>query len=64
MGLDPFPFWIQVKSGLYNIISIKEQKKKKNTKLNVMDYVKLSAFLSEQIPIAFKIIIKLDYIER
>ena len=29
-----------------------------------MDYVKLSTFLSEQIPIAFKIIIKLDYIER
>ena len=29
-----------------------------------MDYVKLSAFLSKQIPIAFKIIIKLDYIKR
>ena len=34
------------------------------TKLNVMDHVKFSAFLSAQISIAFKIIIMLDYIER
>ena len=34
------------------------------TKLNVMDYVKLLAFSSAQIPIAFEIIINLDYIER
>ena len=29
-----------------------------------MDHVKLLAFLSAQIPVAFKIIITLDYIER
>ena len=29
-----------------------------------MDHVKLLVFLSAQTPIAFKIIIKLDYIER
>ena len=29
-----------------------------------MDHVKLSIFLSVQILVAFKIIIKLDYIER
>ena len=29
-----------------------------------MDYVKLLAFSSAQIPIAFEIIINLDYIER
>ena len=33
------------------------------TKLNVMDYIKLSTLLSAQIPVAFKIIITLDYIE-
>ena len=34
------------------------------TKLNVMNHVKLLAFLSAQILVAFKIIITLDYIER
>ena len=34
------------------------------TKLNVMNHVKLLAFLSAQILVAFKIIIMLDYIER
>ena len=33
------------------------------TKLNVMDYIKLSTLLSAQILVAFKIIITLDYIE-
>ena len=28
-----------------------------------MDYVKLSASLSAHVPIAFKIIVKLDYLE-
>ena len=34
------------------------------TKLNVMNHVKLLAFLSAQILVAFKIIITLDYIEK
>ena len=33
------------------------------TKLNVMDYIKLSTLLSAPILVAFKIIITLDYIE-
>ena len=28
-----------------------------------MDHIKLSAFLSAHVPVAFKIIVKLDYLE-
>ena len=38
--------------------------KKKNKKLSVMDHVKLSGSLSAHVSVAFKIIIKLDYLER
>ena len=29
-----------------------------------MDHIKLSTFLSAHVPVAFKIIVKLDYLER
>ena len=29
-----------------------------------MDHIKLSVFLSAHVPVAFKIIVKLDYLER
>ena len=29
-----------------------------------MDHIKLSAFLSAYVPVAFKIIVKLDYLEK
>ena len=40
------------------------QKKKKKKKLHFMDHVKLSASLSTHVPVAFKILVKLDYLER
>ena len=57
-------FLLQIQSSLMMSFSLKKPKKKKNTKLNVIDHVKLSVLLSAQILVAFKIIIKLDYIER
>ena len=45
------------------IITITTTTTTTTTKLNVMNHVKLLAFLSAQIPVAFKIIIMLDYIE-
>ena len=40
------------------------QKKKKKTKLHFIDHVKLLASLSTLVPVTFKIIVKLDYLER
>ena len=57
-------FLLQIQSSLMMSFSLKKPKKKKNTKLNVIDHVKLSVLLSAQILVAFKIIIELDYIER
>ena len=56
-------FLLQIQSSLMMSFSLKKPKKK-NTKLNVIDHVKLSVLLSAQILVAVKIIIKLDYIER
>ena len=38
--------------------------KKKKTKLHFIDHVKLLASLSTLVPVTFKIIVKLDYLER
>ena len=47
------------------IISFPQKKKKKEKeKLHFMDHVKLSTSLSAHVPVAFKIIVKLDYLER
>ena len=46
------------------IISFTQKKKKKKKKLHFMDHVKLSASLSTHVPVAFKILVKLDYLER
>ena len=44
------------------MISFPQKKKKK--KLHVMDHVKLLVSLNARVPVAFKIIVKLDYLER
>ena len=46
------------------IISFPQKEKKKKKKLSVMDHVKLLGSLSACVFVAFKIIIKLDYLER
>ena len=38
--------------------------KKKKTKLHFIDHVKLLASLSTLVPVPFKIIVKLDYLEK
>ena len=43
------------------MISFPQKKKKK---LHVMDHVKLLVSLNARVPVAFKIIVKLDYLER
>ena len=43
---------------------VRHHKRKKKEKLNVVDHVKLSTFLSISILFTFKIIVKLYYLER
>ena len=52
LSITKILYILQIQSSLMILFPQKNPKKKKNTKLNVMDHVKLSAFLSAQIPVA------------